>query len=98
MQIFTIDCQSDKQIWQHFNGGLFNWQQVMGGLFRVCSVKSKKKPDCAQVAVQYKGYWYYIDERDRDTKSTFALLLEVSRLELESTKSNAPILTIPIGG
>ena len=81
-----------------FNGGLFNWQQVMGGLFRVCSVKSKKRPDCAQVAVQYKGYWYYIDERDRDTKATFALLLEVSRLELESTKSKAPILTLPLGG
>ena len=81
-----------------FNGGLFNWQQVMGGLFRVCSVKSKKKPECAQVAVQYKGYWYYIDERDRDTKATFALLLEVSRLELESTKTKAPILTLPLGG
>ncbi len=79
-----------------FNGGLFNWQQVLGGLFRVCSVKSKKRPDCAHVAVQYKDYWYYIDERDRDTKSTFALLLEVSRLELESTKSKAPILTLPL--
>ena len=81
-----------------FNGGLFNWQQVLGGLFRVCSVKSKKRPDCAHVAVQYKGYWYYIDERDRDTKATFALLLEVSRLELESSKSKAPILTLPLGG
>jgi DNA-binding winged helix-turn-helix (wHTH) protein len=81
-----------------FDGRNFNWQQVLGGLFRVCSVKSKKKPDCAYVAIQYKGYWYYIDERDRDTKATFALLLEVSRLELESTKSKAPILTIPLGG
>ncbi len=81
-----------------FDGRNFNWQQVLGGLFHVCSVKSKKKPDCAYVAIQYKGYWYYIDERDRDTKATFALLLEVSRLELESTKSKAPILTIPLGG
>lgn len=80
-----------------FNGGLFDWQQVLGGLFRVCSVKSKKRPDCAHVAVQYKDYWYYIDERDRDTKATFALLLEVSRLELESTKSKAPLLTLPLG-
>ena len=81
-----------------FGGGHFDWQQVLGGLFRVCSVKSKGRPDCAQVAVQYKGYWYYIDERDRDTKATFALLLEVSRLELESTKTKAPILTLPLGG
>ena len=81
-----------------FNGRFFDWQQVLGGLFRVCSVKSKKRPECAHVAIQYKDYWYYIDERDSHTKATFALLLEVSRLELESTKSKAPILTLPLGG
>ncbi len=75
----------------------FDWQQVLGGLFRVRSVLSKKRPPCAHIAVQYKGYWYYIDERDRDTKSTFALLIEVSRLELESTKAKAPLLTLPLG-
>ena len=81
-----------------YNGEPFDWQKVLGGLFHVCSVKSKKPPKCAHVAVQYRGYWYYIDERDRDTKSTFALLIEVSRLELESTKSKAPLLTLPLGG
>jgi hypothetical protein len=75
----------------------FDWQQVLGGLFRVQSSKSRKRPPCAHIAVQYKGYWFYIDERDRDTKSTFALLIEVSRLELESAKSKAPLLTLPIG-
>jgi hypothetical protein len=78
-------------------GGDFDWQQVLGGLFRVRSVASKKKPACAYVAISYRGYWYYIDEQDRDTKATFALLLEVSRLELESTKSRAPLLTLPLG-
>lgn len=80
-----------------FNGGYFDWQQVLGGLFRVRSAKSKHCPECAYVAIQYKGYWYYIDERDRDTKATFALLLEVSRLDLKSTESKAPILTLPLG-
>ena len=74
----------------------FDWQQVLGGLFRVCSAKCKKRPPCAHIAVQYKGYWYYIDERDRDSKATFALLIEVSRLELESAKSKAPLLTLPL--
>ncbi|MCY2985155.1 MAG: hypothetical protein NTY15_16140 [Planctomycetota bacterium] len=78
-------------------GEPFDWQQVLGGLFRVRCVQSKKRPSCAHIAVQYKGYWYYIDERDRDSKSTFALLIEVSRLELESTKSKAPLLTLPLG-
>ena len=76
----------------------FDWQQVLRGLFRVRSVKSKKRPSCAHIAVQYKGHWYYIDDRDQETKATFALLLEVSRLELESSKTKAPILTLPLGG
>jgi hypothetical protein len=81
------------------NGGSgFDWQQVLGGLFRVQYVKSKHRPDCAHIAIQYNGYWFYIDARDRETKATFALLLEVSRLELESTKTRAPILTLPLGG
>lgn len=80
-----------------FNGGQFDWQQVLGGLFRVRCTQSKHRPECAYVAVHYKGYWYYIDERDRETKATFALLLEVSRLELKSTESKAPILTLPLG-
>lgn len=81
-----------------YDGRDFDWQQVLGGLFRVCSVKAKKPPPTAHVAIQYKGYWFYIDERDRDTKATFALLLEVSRLELEATENQAPILTLPLGG
>ncbi len=87
----TAPCTRD------FEGGYFDWQQVLGGLFRVRSAKSKHRPECAYVAIQYKGYWYYIDDRDRDTKATFALLLEVSRLDLKSTESKAPILTLPLG-
>lgn len=75
----------------------FDWQQVLCGIFHVRSIQSKKRPANAYVAVHYDGYWYYIDERDRESKSTFALLLEVSRLELQPTESRAPLLTLPIG-
>jgi hypothetical protein len=81
------------------DGQAFDWQQVLGGLFRVCSCDGKKPPPCAHVAVQYRGYWFYIDERDRDTKSTFSLLVELSRLQLASDKAGpGPVLTLPIGG
>jgi hypothetical protein len=79
------------------DGTPFDWRQVMDGLFRVHCVKSKKRPEGAYVAVRYEDHWYYIDHRDRDTKATFALLLEVSRLELQSYESDAPLLTIPLG-
>jgi hypothetical protein len=76
----------------------FDWHQVTAGLFRVECAAGKKPPACAHVAVCYKGYWFYIDERDRDTKATFALLVELSRLELGTTAGSAPILTLPLGG
>lgn len=79
------------------DGTAFDWMQVMDGLFRVHCTKSKKRPEQAYVSVFYEGYWYYIDQRDRDTKATFALLLEVSRLELQSSENNAPLLTLPLG-
>ena len=80
------------------DGNLFDWQQVLGGLFRVRYADGKKPPPCAHVAICYNGYWFYIDERDRDSKATFALLVELSRLELGAKAGSSPILTLPLGG
>lgn len=81
------------------DGRPFDWTEVTGGLFRVGWAAGKRPPACAQVAVRYKGYWFYIDETDRDTKATFALMLELSRLQLAADKAGAgPVLTLPVGG
>ena len=80
-----------------YDGGVFDWQEVLGGLFRVHSCSAKKPPESAYVAVKYRDHWYYIDQRDRESKATFALLLEVSRLELQSTEAKSPLLTLPLG-
>lgn len=80
------------------DGRVFDWQRVLGGLFKVCWAGGKKPPEFAHVAVQYRGFWFYIDQRDRDTMSTFHLLMELSRLELGAKTGNAPLLTIPVGG
>ncbi len=81
------------------DGRAFDWQQVLGGLFKVCYAEGKRPPASAHVAVKHKGYWFYIDERDRDTKATFALLVELARLQLSTDKGGtAPVLTLPIGG
>lgn len=76
----------------------FDWDQVVGGLFKVCCAAGKKPPPNAAVAVRYRDHWFYIDDRDRDTKATFALLVEVSRLELGAKAGSAPLLTLPVGG
>ena len=79
-------------------GAPFDWRQVMDGLFRVHSIKSDKRPPNAHAAVPYKGYWFYIDETDQDTKSTFPLLVEFSRLELAGKAGPGPVLTLPVSG
>ncbi|MFO0841824.1 MAG: hypothetical protein U0797_05410 [Gemmataceae bacterium] len=79
------------------DGTVFDWQRVLGGLFLVRSGCGKRPPPEAHVAVHYLGHWFWIDERDNDTKSTFSLLIEMSRLDLQN-KTAAPLLTIPIGG
>ena len=76
----------------------FDWGGVLAGLFKVCWAEGKRPPPAAAVAVFYRGYWFYIDDRDRDTKATFALLTELSHLELGTKAGTAPILTLPLGG
>jgi len=81
------------------NGQPFDWTFLTRGFFQVRSVKADKRPASAHVAVRYKDYWFYIDETDQATKSTFTLLMELARLELTSGKaSSGPQLTLPIGG
>ncbi len=83
---------------QEPGGAPFDWRQVTDGLFRVRSVKGDTRPATAHVGVPYKGYWFYIDETDQDTKSTFSLLVELSRLDLAGKPGPGPVPTLPISG
>jgi hypothetical protein len=80
------------------SGERFDWKLVMSDLFRVYSVKADARPSKAHVAVPYKGHWFYIDQTDQDTKSTFSLLLELSRLEVLGKVGSGPLLTLPLSG
>jgi hypothetical protein len=80
------------------DGTVFDWDQVLGGLFKVHVAEGRKPPPCACVAICFRDHWFYIDERDRDTKATFALLVELSRLELGSKAGAVPLFTLPLGG
>jgi hypothetical protein len=77
-------------------GRPFDWQELFGGLFTVHSVKQHWRPACAFVAVRYRDYWFYIDDRDADSKATFALLLTMTRINLIGTKKGGPTLTLPV--
>jgi hypothetical protein len=71
---------------------------VTDGLFTVHSCPGHKPPPDAYVAVKYRGYWYYIDDRDQPTKMTFSLILQLSRLDFGLEEGvSGPFLTLPIG-
>jgi hypothetical protein len=78
------------------DGRLFDWQQLMQGLFTVHSAKQHCRPARAQVAVKYRGYWFYIDDRDNESKTTFSLMMVMTRLNLLGTRKGGPTLTLPL--
>jgi hypothetical protein len=72
---------------------------ITRGLFAVRVCGGHKPPPDAYVAVHYRGYWYYVDDADRETKATFALMTHLSRLDFnrQSLGGQAPALTLPVG-
>jgi len=58
---------------------------------------SKEKPASAFSAVQYRDYWYWVDDRDFRTKRTFAFLMILFSLTETGGKEGLPLVTIPSG-
>lgn len=80
------------------DGRVFDDRELTRGLFEVHVCKGHKPPPCAYISVHYRGYWYYIDDRDTQSKATFALVLQVSRLDFARQQLGvAPTLTLPAG-
>ena len=74
-------------------------REITRGLFEVRVCKGRKPPPNAHVAVQYRDYWYYIDDRDLTSKATFLLVLKMSRIDFSQgqTGPSGPVLTLPVG-
>ena len=76
-------------------GQVFDWLKVTE---RLMSIKSSPQPpDNASVAINYRNSWFYIDDSDLDSKSTFALLGQVYQLQSGDARAIAPVLTLPVG-
>lgn len=57
---------------------------------------SSEAPADPMVAVQYRGYWFYVDSTDIDSKRGF-LLMQMMLLRCLDDKSNpAPLLSLPL--
>ena len=76
-------------------GNVFDWQEMTGDLLRVRSLPGK--PEASPIVIFYRGTWFYIDDSDLSSKSTFSLLAQIFSLQAGKIKDNAPLLTLPIG-
>ncbi|MDB5806912.1 MAG: hypothetical protein JWN73_4234 [Betaproteobacteria bacterium] len=79
------------------DGSVFNWKDVTFNLFHVKWAAGDAPPRNAHVSVRYQNRWFYIDQTDHDTKATFSLLLEMTRLDLQGKQGDQPLLTLPLG-
>lgn len=76
-------------------GDPFDWKEVTGKLIRILSQSSQ--PLLAAVVVNYRGSWFYIDDSDLKSKSTFSLLVQLFALQAGERERIMPILTLPVG-
>ena len=77
------------------DGVAFDWTLVTRDLFHVCV--QKKRPREADVAIEYRGYWYFLPLADKRSKSTLALIQALFNLQLAEPKQAGPLLTLPVG-
>jgi hypothetical protein len=79
-------------------GRPFDGREMTRGVFEVHVASGHRPPGSAYVAVRYRGYWYYVDDCDEASKTTFTLMLALSRLDFGGPRgSRGPALTLPVG-
>jgi hypothetical protein len=76
------------------DGSEFNWETLTGGLLQIRS--SATRPEGAFIRVQYRGTWFYIDDADLTSKSTFNLLDLLFQLQAGNSTGEGPVLTLPL--
>jgi hypothetical protein len=65
---------------------------------KVMTIHSQKeRPRSAYIAVQHRGWWFYIADDDQSSKTTFSLLNILFSLQAATGKGKAPLLTLGIG-
>lgn len=55
------------------------------------------KPEDALAAIQSRGYWFLVDDRDYRTKRILALLMIMLNLAESDEKGKGPVVTIGTG-
>lgn len=78
------------------DGTPFDWPRIIAGTFFVHA--QKHRPHAAEVAVYYRGYWFYIAQDDVSSRALLAILELLFALQESDGKNVGPLLTLPLGG
>jgi len=78
------------------DGMPFDWTRVTAGNFIVHA--QKHRPHDAEVAVKYRGYWFYIATNDVKSRAALAFLEMLFALQESDGRNVGPLLTLPLGG
>lgn len=76
------------------DGQPFNWSKVTSKVMTIHS--QEDRPRKAFVAVQHRGWWFYIADDDQSSKATFGLLNILYSLQQATGKGKSPVLTLPV--
>ena len=78
------------------DGAPFDWTRITAGNFRVHA--QKHRPRDAEVAVYYRGYWFFIAVNDVKSRAVLSILEILFGLQESDGKNVGPLLTLPVGG
>lgn len=73
-----------------------DWSQFNSGLFTVRA--GTEQPEASAVSVFYRDHWYWIEDSDLESKTTFNLVLFLLALQSAASDGVSPLLTIDAGG
>lgn len=80
-------------LFKGLDGRPFDGRQLTKGLFQVCV--QRHRPLRSDLAVHYRGYWFYIPESDVQSRATLSQVKLA--IDLQSQAGNAgPVLTLPL--
>lgn len=88
--------QNKVQITKTADGEVFDWDSIFGDLFQIQSSRQEPSEDIAAVKCFWRGYWFYIDDTDIESKSTFMLLNQITALQSGNMEKSGPLLTLPV--
>jgi hypothetical protein len=88
------EAQGLVTVTRNADGSRFDWHHVMGDLFQVHSGPSA--PERVAVKVLHRGWWYWIDDADLESKTTFQLLVQLFSMQASHRDQLVPMLTLPV--